>query len=86
MNKKHSCKRLLSEIGRIGIMIDIQFIEFYIKKKYNQSMVEYFDVSKPVLSVWRHKSFPGGRLKEFLEREGNLDPHILFDRIYQRGN
>lgn len=29
-------------------MIDIQFIEFYIKKKYNQNMCEYFMVSKPV--------------------------------------
>lgn len=67
-------------------MIDIDFIEFYIKKKYNQNMCEYFGVSKPVLSIWRHKSFPGGRLKEFLKREGNLNPHILFERIYKREN
>ena len=30
-------------------MIDIDFIEFYIKKKYNQNMCEYFGVSKPLL-------------------------------------
>jgi len=65
-------------------MIDIDFIEFYIKKKYNQNMSEYFKVSKPVLSIWKNKSFPGGRIKEFLEREKNLDPHILFERIYPR--
>jgi hypothetical protein len=65
-------------------MIDIQFIEFYISKKYNKNMCEYFNVSKPVLSVWRHKSFPGGRLKEFMEKEGSLDVHTLFERIYKR--
>jgi hypothetical protein len=65
-------------------MIDLQFIEFYIKKKYNQDLSSYFKVSKPVLSIWRNKSFPGSRLKEFLEREGSIDPHILFNRIYKR--
>ena len=67
-------------------MIDIQFIEFYISKKYNQNMCEYFSVSKPVLSVWRHKSFPGGRLKEFMEREESLDVHVLLERIYRRND
>jgi hypothetical protein len=33
-------------------MIDIQFIEFYISKKYNKNMCDYFNVSKPVLSVF----------------------------------
>ena len=65
-------------------MIDLEFIEFYIKKKHNQNLVEYFGESKPVVSIWRNKSFPGGRLKEFLERECSLDPHILFERIYKR--
>ena len=44
-------------------MIDIEFIEFYIKKKYNQNMCEYFDVSRPVLSVWRKNGLPQGRLR-----------------------
>lgn len=65
-------------------MIDIQFIEFYIKKKYNQNMCEYFDVSKPVLSIWRHKSFPVSRMDEFVRRERGFDIHELFERIYKR--
>lgn len=65
-------------------MIDIKFIEFYIRVKYNKSLEEWFSVSKPVASGWRKKSFPGGRLKEFLEKEGTLDPHILFERIYPK--
>ena len=65
-------------------MIDIDFIEFYIKKKYNQTMSDYFNVSRPVLSIWKNKSFPGSRLKEFLDREKTLNTHILFERIYKR--
>lgn len=49
-------------------MIDIEFIEFYIKKKYNQNMCEYFDVSRPVLSVWRKNRLPQGRLDEIHEK------------------
>lgn len=65
-------------------MIDIELIEFYIKKKYSQNMCEYFDVSRPVLSVWRKNGLPAQRLKEFHERERSLDSHILFERIYKR--
>ena len=67
-------------------MIDIDFIEFYISKKYNQNVDEYFDVSRPVLSVWRKKGLPAQRLKEFLEKEKSVDVHILFERIYKREN
>lgn len=63
-------------------MIDIHFIQFYIRKKYSQSLEQYFNISKPIASTWRNKHFPGSRLKEFLEKEGTLDPHILFNRIY----
>ena len=65
-------------------MIDIEFVEFYIKKKHNKSMCEYFNVSRPVLSVWRKKGLPAQRLKEFHERERSLDAHKLFERIYVR--
>lgn len=66
-------------------MIDIQFIEFYIKKKYNQNLVDYFNVSKPTVSVWRSKSIiPVGRVDEFMRREKAFDIHELFERIYKR--
>jgi hypothetical protein len=53
-------------------MVDIHFIEFYIKKKYNQKLEEYFEVNKSVSSGWRNKKFPERRLKEFSYREGTL--------------
>ena len=65
-------------------MIDLHFIEFYIKKKYNQNLVEYFNVSKPVISIWRNKSFPVSRMDEFIRREKEFNIHILFERIYKR--
>jgi len=34
-------------------MIDIDFIEFYVKKKYSQKLDEYFNVTKSVASKWR---------------------------------
>lgn len=67
-------------------MIDTDFIEFYIKKRYNQNVDEYFDVSRPVLSVWRKKGLPQGRLDEFMRREKSFDIFELFERIYKRGN
>jgi hypothetical protein len=64
-------------------MIDIYFIEFYIFKKFNQKLEDYFGVTKAVASKWRKKSFPERRLKEFLYREGTLDIIELINRIYK---
>lgn len=63
-------------------MIDIYFIEFYIHKKYNKKLEDYFEVNKSVSSGWRNKKFPERRLKEFKYREGTLDVKTLMDRIY----
>ncbi len=65
-------------------MIDIDFIEFYIKKKHQQNVDTYFSVSRPVLSVWRKNGLPAQRLKEFLEREKSVDVFTLFEKIYKR--
>jgi len=64
------------------MMIDIDFIEFYIKKRYSQKLEVYFDITKSVASKWRNISFPDRRLKEFSYREGTLDIKTLLDRIY----
>jgi hypothetical protein len=65
-------------------MIDIHFIEFYIKKKYSENLSDYFDVSRPVLSVWRKNGLPQGRKDEFMRRERSFDVFELFERIYKR--
>lgn len=62
--------------------IDVDFIEFYIRKKYNQKLEEYFDVNKSVSSKWRNSSFPERRFNEFVWREGTSDILELFKRIY----
>jgi len=63
-------------------MIDIDFIEFYIKKKYSQKLEEYFDVNKSVASSWRNSKFPDRRMKEFFFREKTLNVRELINQIY----
>ncbi len=63
--------------------IDIEFIEFYIKKKYNQRLHVYFGVSKPVASAWRNKKFPDGRLMEFVRKEKTINVLELFNVLYK---
>lgn len=62
--------------------IDVDFIEFYIKKKHNQKIEDYFDVNKSVASKWRNINFPEKRLHEFVYREGTSDLLELLRRIY----
>jgi hypothetical protein len=64
--------------------IDIDFIEFYVKKKYNQNLDKYFEVSRPALSVWRKNGIPQIRVDEFMRREKSFDIIELFSRIYKR--
>ncbi len=62
--------------------LDVFFIEFYIFKKYNQKLEEYFDVNKSVSSRWRTDYLPEKRLHEFVFREGTGDLIELLKRIY----
>jgi hypothetical protein len=62
--------------------IDVQFIEFYIQKKYSQKLEEYFGVNKSVSSKWRNSSFPERRMNEFIWREGTSDLIELLKKIY----
>jgi hypothetical protein len=63
-------------------MIDVYFVEFYIGRKYNQGLEEYFKVSPQVTTAWRRKKFPEARIHEFCYREGSTDIYELFRRIY----
>lgn len=63
--------------------LDIDFIEFYIKKKYKLRLDEYFCVSKPVASAWRNEKFPDGRLMEFVRKEKSINILELFDNLYK---
>jgi len=63
--------------------MDFTFIEFYIKKKYNQKVEEYFDVNKASVSYWRTSGeIPEKRLLQFQIKEGTLNVKELFEKIY----
>lgn len=64
------------------MIIDVYFIEFYIFKKYNQKLEDYFGVTKSVSSAWRNDHFPEKRLHEFVYREGTSDIIELIKKIY----
>jgi hypothetical protein len=63
--------------------IDVYFIEFYIFKKYDQKLEEYFNVNKSVSSRWRTDYLPEKRLHEFVYREGTSDMIELLKKIYE---
>lgn len=65
-------------------MIDIDFIQFYLKKRYRQTLEEYFSVTSAVASAWRRKSFPENRLNQFMVKEQSFDVHELFEKIYKK--
>lgn len=62
--------------------LDIYFIEFYIKKKYNKKLEEYYNVNKSISSKWRNYNFPDKRLHEFVYREKTSDLIELIKKIY----
>jgi hypothetical protein len=63
-------------------MIDLDFIEFYIYKKHNQKIYDYFSVNKSVITKWRNFGLPEKRLHEFVYREGTQDIIDLIKRVY----
>lgn len=63
--------------------MDFLFLQFYIQKKYNQKVEEYFNIGKMSVSGWRTSNIiPPKRLLEFYEKEGSMDLLDLFKNIY----
>ena len=63
--------------------MDFLFLEFYIQKKYNQKVEEYFGLNRVSVSYWRTSNkIPPQRLIEFLQKEGSIEPKDLFPKIY----
>ncbi len=70
-----------------NIMIDFLFIEFYLKKKYNQKVEDYFNIGKMSVSSWRKiNKIPSKRLLEFYKNEETLDTQELIKKIYKNMN
>jgi hypothetical protein len=63
--------------------MDFIFLEFYIKKKYNQKVEDYFEINKVSVSYWRSSNtIPEKRLLQFQIKEGSIEPKELFLKIY----
>ena len=63
--------------------MDFLFLEFYIQKKYNQKVEEYFNLNKASISYWRsYNEIPEKRLLQFQLKEGTIDTKELFSKIY----
>lgn len=63
--------------------MDFIFLEFYIKKKFNQKVEEYFNVGRQSVSDWRiSNTIPEKRLLQFQVKEGSIDPKELFKKLY----
>lgn len=63
--------------------MDFLFLEFYIQKKYNQKVEEYFKINKASVSYWRSSNeIPEKRLLQFQLEEGSIDPKQLFSKLY----
>ena len=63
--------------------MDFLFLEFYIQKKYNQKVEEYFNINKVSVSHWRtNNTIPSSRQLEFLNKEGSINPKELLEKLY----
>jgi hypothetical protein len=63
--------------------MDFLFMEFYIKKKYDQKVEDYFKTTRQSVSLWRSSNIiPEKRLLQFQVKEGSLDPKELFSKIF----
>jgi hypothetical protein len=63
--------------------MDFLFLEFFIQKKFNQKVEEYFNVGRQSVSDWRiSNTIPEKRLLQFQVKEGSIDPKELFRQFY----
>ena len=63
-------------------MIDIKFIEFYIRSIYDKSVEEYYHVKRPTVSNWRKRGIPKKYVSIFIDNENSDNIYDLFKRIY----
>jgi hypothetical protein len=63
--------------------MDFLFMEFFIKKKYDEKVEDYFKINKVSVSYWRSSNIiPEKRLLQFQIKEGSINPKELFLKIY----
>lgn len=63
--------------------MDFKFLEFYILKKYDQHVADYYKINKVSVSYWRTANqIPEKRLLQFQLKEGSIDPKELIFKLY----
>lgn len=65
-------------------MINLNFIEFYIRSIYNKSIEEYFHVERSTVSNWRKRGTPKRYILMFIDIEKSDNIYELFERIYPK--
>ena len=63
-------------------MIDLKFIEFYIRSLYDKSIEQYFHVQKSTVSNWRKRGMPNRYILTFIDLEKSDDIYELYKKIY----
>lgn len=64
-------------------MIDLKFIEFYVRSIHDKSIEEYFHVERSTVSNWRNRSgMPKRYLLTFIDMEKSNNIYELFNKIY----
>lgn len=63
-------------------MIDLKFIEFYVRSIYDKSLEEYYHVKRPAVSNWRKRGVPSKYILIFIDNEKTSNITELFNRIY----
>lgn len=64
-------------------MIDLKFIEFYVRSAHNKSIEDYFYVKRSTVSNWRKRGIPKRYISIFIDIEKSDDIFKLFGRIYK---
>ena len=64
-------------------MIDLRFIEFYVRGVYDKSDEEYYHVKRPTVSNWRKRGIPKKYVSIFIDTEKSSEIIELFKRIYK---
>jgi hypothetical protein len=65
-------------------MIDLKFIEFYVRSIYDKSIEEYYHVERSTVSNWRKRSMPTRYLLTFIDKEKTDNIFDLFEKIYPK--
>lgn len=64
-------------------MIDLKFIEFYVRSMCDKSIEQYFHVNKSTVSNWRKRGMPNRYILTFIDIEKSDNIFELFKKIYQ---